>query len=67
MGSSAIVIINVFCEDVLQVALVEDDETVETLFTDRTDLAFSIGIGFRCANGSLDHLGAFGFEDGVKD
>jgi hypothetical protein len=56
MGRGAVVVLEVSGEDVSQVALVQDEDMVETLFPDRADQAFREGILPRASGSREDFL-----------
>lgn len=45
---------------------IEDQQLVETFFTDGTNSVFGVGIGIGCANGRTDECDLFGCENGVE-
>lgn len=61
------VIIDLFGKDAVQVVLVEADQGIETLLTDRTDPTVGIGGCFRSANRCFDDRDAFGLEHRIED
>ena len=58
--------IDVVDDESFELALVPDDGPVEELSAQGSDPALSEGVGYRCADGGLEDLEAFGSEDLVE-
>jgi len=68
-GSGAAVVIEVLgelIEDSKSVSLVVDQQPVGALFADATNEPFRVAVRPQCPGRDLDHIDAFGGEDGIE-
>jgi hypothetical protein len=61
-----VVVVDVVDDQLFELVLVPDDGAVEKLSADRSDPAFSEGVGHRSADRCLEDLESFGSEDLVE-
>jgi hypothetical protein len=66
VGSSLVVVRDVFADYSFEVAGAPDEDVVQALGADGQHPAFRASVRVRCTDWRLDDLGVFGLEDGVE-